>query len=235
MGQANSGVESSTVSQASEQRGDRETADRRNKARRLRSRVERFTNGVQYVNRAQFDQLVSAPSPPLVIDVREKEEIAVGTLPNAMTLGEASEFLRRYERNNHDRNNKTKCTQDLLCFCTVGLRSGIQAMRLSRQSSVSKVWNYSVMTHLWDGGELVRPDGIQWDNRVHVFSKRYQAMIPNKFEAVSFHVLTAIFRAVKQIPTFVLAILPIPNHRRHCGNAKEEHGRNRIQDTVSDA
>lgn len=222
MGQPNSGAESSTVSKASEQHGDRETADRRNKAQQLRSRVERFTNGVQYIDRAQFDQLVSAPSPPLIIDVREKEEIAVGTLPNGMTLREARELLHRYERNNHDRNNEAKCTQDVLCFCTVGFRSGIQAMRLSRQSSVGKVWNYSVMTHLWDGGELVRPDGIQWDNRVHIFSERYQAMIPNRFETVSFHVLTAISRALRQIPALVLAILPMPNHRRRCENARRE-------------
>lgn len=209
MNQTYPSTDPSVSTKAGEGREGREFQERRDRARQLRLQVARLTNDIQYIDRDQFDQLLRASSPPLIVDVREEEEIAVGTLPNAVTLRKARELVQQREQASCSTGNThSKSTQDVLCFCTVGFRSGIHALRLARHVSVRNVWNYSVMTHLWGGGVLVPPDGSQWDNRVHVYIKKYQGMMPAKFESVYFHALTAIMRAAKHIPALVLAFLP---------------------------
>lgn len=215
MDESNSGARHNSAFETESNRENDEIEGRRNRARRLHSRVAWVTRGVRYVDHGQYERLVSEPNPPLVIDVRESEEFATGTLPNAVTLRQATEFLKNQERirpNSND--NDAELLPDVLCFCTIGLRSGVHALRLKQAGLAGNIWNYSIMTHLWAGGTLVRPDRTRWDNRVHVFSKNYQSVMPEGVVAVAFPVLVAIIRFARQIPVFVLAFLACLPFRR---------------------
>lgn len=59
-----------------------------------------------------------------------------------------------------------------------------------------RVYNYSLMSHMWAGGTLTRPDGLAWDGRVHVFSPQYADFFSGDVPTAAFPWWTALRRGL---------------------------------------
>lgn len=174
--------------------------DRRRRATEVKSRVKGFLPEVRYINYSTFTSLPeSSPNQPLLlIDVREPEERAVSTLPSSIPVSEAEAKIGEAEM------ASSNLPLTLVCFCTVGLRSGMYARNLLAPERT--VYNYSVMEHIWGGGPLVRPDGSDWDGRIHAYMARYQPVLPSRYDAPVFGHATALYRAAFLVPGFLSAL-----------------------------
>lgn len=192
---------------ASPTAGSKDGEDRRDNATQVHQKVQGLFPLVQYLTYDQFVDLLepsssstSSSEKPVLIDVREDEEINTGTLPNAIPVTEA----RKQE---WDQKRK------IICFCTVGLRSGIEAERL-RQQGYIYVSNYSIMEHVWgnvgsaegEHNNLVKLDGSQWDGSIHIYSRRYEEMMPQSTKLQYFSTLTALMRGFSSVPGLISAI-----------------------------
>lgn len=200
MDSAQSVVNTTGCQQSKDEERRRGDSSRREKAKRLKSQIARLTKGVEYIDYQKFSQLMARPTPPLLVDVREPEEIAVSTLPSAITLTHARQLLHRYQQNHnytHFQNVHLHETPDVICFCTVGLRSGVTSLQIVQQGMVNNVWNYSIMSHLWEA------EGEVPFNRVHLFAKKYEQVMPSGFSYVAFPTFTALARAFALIPFFL--------------------------------
>ncbi|MBZ0113530.1 MAG: hypothetical protein K8J08_13790 [Thermoanaerobaculia bacterium] len=96
----------------------------------------------------------------VLVDVRKPEEIAVSTLPNAITKVE-------FEGRREELKDRT-----IVTFCTVGYRSAYAAKDLSEEGF--EVLNFSGSLLSWThiGGELVDPEGRP-TRRLHVYGRRW--------------------------------------------------------------
>ncbi len=98
----------------------------------------------------------------------------------------------------------------IVCFCTVGLRSGAYATGLLSRFGLRGVRNYSMLRHVWDGRSLVArigPGKWQGSTNLHMFSAKYASMAPPEVTTVVFSAPVALTRALAYVPSFVRAFL----------------------------
>lgn len=170
-------------------------AERRRQAAELKERIEGMFPQMKYLSHDEFTALMKEHDAPLLMDVREAEEIALGTLPHAQDAETARRQLVDISCGRKRR---------VVCFCTVGLRSGIEGARL--QADGHEVWNYSVAEHLWGGNDLVRSDGTPWDRRLHVFIRRYENVMPGDLQTEAFGLAKAVIRGLPTLPGVLSAV-----------------------------
>lgn len=117
----------------------------------------------------------------VLVDAREPEELAASRIEGAVSAKEAEQLLW------DSFSNDTPTT--VVVYCTVGFRSALVARQIQKKFRHVEVRNYSVLKHLWSGGKLT-------DERVHIYSQRYDNMIPEGVETEHFSLFTAICRGV---------------------------------------
>lgn len=124
----------------------------------------------------------------ILVDVRDDEEVKVSTIVGSLRPEQVGERLEQI------RNNTPQV--EVVCFCTVGFRSGVHARQLCNKqqqhapSSLLRVHNYSILSHLWSGGSLTSP-------RVHVYTERTGTLFPRHYEQESYSVLGACWRSLR--------------------------------------
>lgn len=167
--------------------------ERRKNATCLKSKIKSFTSPVPYLSHSQFSLLRSQTSELLLIDVRESEESEVSTLEGAVSTGRAQKRLQESDNN----------MLTVVCFCTVGFRSGIHAKSLPK--TVREVYNYSVMEHIWGHGKLISPDGHE-QRRVHAYHRRYMNVMPETYEIEVFGNAKALMRGLGLFPWVISSL-----------------------------
>ncbi|HMB67696.1 MAG TPA: rhodanese-like domain-containing protein [bacterium] len=110
-----------------------------------------------------------AAARPVLVDVRPEDERAVSTIPGAIALDdlEASGDAYRGHR--------------IVCFCTVGYRSGRAAAELRRDGWDAANLAGSLLAWVDEGGPLVDANGPT--RRVHVYGERW-SLLPSGYEPV---------------------------------------------------
>lgn len=200
---------------------------RHQRAATLRARVERLVPTVPYLTYDAFCALTAARPDVLLIDTRESEEVAVSTLPHSQPLqharrslphspddvegvqGDDSENARHNVENEESEGADSQSwrTRPIVCFCTVGLRSGIEAGRL-RSRGFAGARNYSLMEHVWGGGDVVRHGHDGSDavvHAVHVYEARYADVMPQRMRTEAFGPLAALLRGIPTLPGLLTA------------------------------
>lgn len=113
---------------------------------------------------------VDSDSPPILVDARHPNEIAVSRIPGALTRKEfearAEEFRER----------------PIVAYCTIGYRSSRYARSLRKQGFDAHNLRGSILAWLHDGGEVVDADGNPV-RRVHVYGSRWD-LAPEGYETV---------------------------------------------------
>jgi rhodanese-related sulfurtransferase len=112
----------------------------------------------------------------LLCDVRTDAEFAVSTLPGARLRAELEADLTA-ARGDAD--------TTVVCFCTIGARSGAATLALRRQGINALNLRGSVLAWTHAGGELVEPATGQPTRRVHTYAADWSLQAPG-YEAVVF-------------------------------------------------
>lgn len=169
---------------------------RETRIQQTRLQVERLFPQVNNLSYRQFVELTDNKSEdaPLLIDVRETEEHYTGTLQGGRLVRDARKEL----------SETPQVKRNIVCFCTVGLRSGIEAQKLMDDGHT--VFNYCIMTHLDNGGVLVKPDGQPWDQRVHSYSQSHAGLFPDRYTVKWFGGITAVVRSMRSAPGVLSAL-----------------------------
>ena len=115
---------------------------------------------VRETSALEVKQRLSSGDPIVLIDVRPENERSVSIIPGAISLDE-------FNSHREDYRDKTAIT-----YCTVGVRSGIEASKLRREGVEVENMQGSILGWTLLGGELVRPDGTP-TKQVHVYGKRW--------------------------------------------------------------
>ena len=106
----------------------------------------------------------------VVVDVRSEKEFDVSVIPGAITKPQFEKDAASYR------------DKLVICYCTVGWRSGIYAKQMADKGFEVKNYKGSILAWVNAGLPLVTLDG-QPTNRVHTYSDRYQ--IPATYEKVT--------------------------------------------------
>lgn len=180
------------------------TEDGKIRAIRYETQMTRLFPSVPFCSQERFDELQHDHKSLLIVDVREPEEREVSTIEGSKTVQEAEAILSSMKKDEQQSTN-------LLCFCTVGARSGAYATSLHRRPLLrGRVHNYSLLSHVWAERPLVTcaQDGrCIITRRVHTFSRRFANDLPHIYHPTMFTSPTALVRAIKYIPSFVNALL----------------------------
>lgn len=170
-------------------------SEREARIQQTRLQVERLFPQVNNLSYRQFVELTDNKSEdaPLLIDVRETEEHDTGTLEGGRLVRDVRKEL-----------SETPQVKNIVCFCTVGLRSAIEAQRLMDDGHT--VFNYCIMTHLDNGGVLVKPDGQPWDQCVHSYSQSHAGLFDDRYTVKWFGGITAAVRAMRSAPGVLSAL-----------------------------
>jgi len=109
----------------------------------------------------------------ILVDVRPEVERSVSTIGGAVTLDELDK-LDRWKGGE----------RKVVCFCTVGYRSGKETKRLLSDHPSAKVYNMrgSLLAWLFEQQRVVDGDNRE-TNRVHTYNRTF-AVVPNGIEAV---------------------------------------------------
>lgn len=168
--------------------------------------VQALFPNVEYLTYEKYNDIMSEQSSDassvLVVDVREREEMQTATLEHAINLKDLNERLKKVP---------DKTEQKIVCFCTVGVRSGIQAERL-RQQGCTQIWNYSVMVHAWGNvnnnsidNAFVQQGNKKWDGHIHVYAKKYENLMPPSLKTKYFTNWSALTKGLPSLPGILSA------------------------------
>jgi len=125
---------------------------------------------VSHLTAEELAAMLRHGSPPVLVDVRSEGEYRVSTIPGSIRLAGVAE--------------KAEQGATLVCFCTVGMRSSLEARMLASRHPTCKVYSMDgVLTWLHAGGELSDPRTGQPTNKLHVFSRQFARMLPKEAEA----------------------------------------------------
>ncbi|PXF42089.1 hypothetical protein BWQ96_08195 [Gracilariopsis chorda] len=171
------------------------SGERRRGATQLKTRVKILTSPIPYLSYSRFSDLHTKTVPLVLIDVREHEENSLSTLPSAVHSSQAMQLIEQLQQRGNEFN--------VVCFCTVGFRSGLFAKSLV--PNVQNVFNYSIMEHLWGGGTLVSPRGEQ-QPRVHVYHRNYMSVFPERYQMEVFGNMKALMRGFGHLPGIISAL-----------------------------
>lgn len=152
----------------------------RGRANALDARVAALTHGVPFLSAAEFAAIVADPARRVVVvDAREAEEFAVSRIRGAVRGSDAVDAAG----------------VDIVVYCTVGVRSGIVARGMRGGATV---WNYSLLRHVWGGGEMEGRGG-------HSFVRKYAALFPEGWAVEWFGVRVAACRGLSWVPAIFAA------------------------------
>ena len=167
----------------------------------MKQKVRAVIPNIPYLSAEQFTALESKKQehPLFLIDVRTSEENAVSTIQGAVSYSKARDTLKQMKTSGSEN------APHVICFCTVGLRSGLYARQIKQQGY--KVSNYSIMEHLNGDGQLVKDDGTTWQREVHSYDNTHRAFFPSDCQFESFSTPVALFRALQYIPSFLSALV----------------------------
>ena len=107
----------------------------------------------------------------VLVDVREPRELAVSTIPGALTRDEFE--ARKAEL-------KAKGAT-IVPYCTIGYRSGLYTEELREQGFEAKNLEGSLLSWTWAGGPLVHDD--EPTKRVHVYGPQWN-LVAEGYEGV---------------------------------------------------
>jgi len=106
----------------------------------------------------------------VIVDARADEEMAVSTIPGAITMDELSSALKLYRGTS------------ILIYCTVGCRSGDAAESLMADGyQTHNLWG-GVIAWALQGKPFINSDGEE-TYQVHVFDEKWD-VIPPPYETV---------------------------------------------------
>ena len=124
--------------------------------------------GVHHLTPDELQALVKA-RPVALVDVRAKEEYEVSTIPGSVHI---SEF-------------NPPQGASIVCFCTVGMRSSLHALRFAREKR--EVYSMDgIITWAHMKGPLVEPATGTPTDKIHVFSPTFAPMVPRDATHVVF-------------------------------------------------
>lgn len=121
-------------------------------------------------------ELQAMQPPPVLCDVRTPAEWAVSTLPGALRREELELDLEPY---------RGADAPAVVCFCTIGARSGAAALALRARGVNALNLRGSLLAWTHAGGQLVEPATGQPTRRVHTYSAEWALQAPG-YEAVAF-------------------------------------------------
>ena len=173
---------------------------RRERALRTKRKVVDLFPDVPFLTHDGFRQKSeSDASNPLIVDCRESAEREVSTIPGAISMSEAETRLA-----STDTPQVNEAPLQIICYCTIGLRSGLYARTLKAPGR--DVSNYSIIQHVWGGGNLSKSDDDEGPvEEVHIFHSSYKGEIPTQYRHESFGHLTALRLVVPLGPSIVKA------------------------------
>jgi len=124
---------------------------------------------VSHLTAAELDAMLRSESPPIIIDVRSRGEWNVSTIPGAIRLPGVDVVATR--------------GRTLVCFCTVGMRSSLEARMLAKRHPECRVFSMDgVLCWSHHSGTLAIPGTSQPTGKLHVFSKQFAQMLPAEAE-----------------------------------------------------
>jgi rhodanese-related sulfurtransferase len=125
---------------------------------------------VSHLTAEELKEMLRGDSTIVLVDVRSEGEYRVSTIPGSIRLAGVAE--------------KAEQGATLVCFCTVGMRSSLEARILASRYPNCKVFSMDgVLTWSHAGGELCDPETGQPTNKLHVFSRKFSRMLPKEAEA----------------------------------------------------
>ncbi len=107
--------------------------------------------------------------PPVLVDCRSAAEYAASTIPGSIRPNDIDPVA----------------TGAIVCFCTVGMRSSLEAQRL-RSMGRNAFSMDGILAWLHAGGEICVPSSGEPTRRVHVFSRQLVRCLPPDVEPVWF-------------------------------------------------
>lgn len=105
----------------------------------------------------------------VVLDVRPPAERAVSMIPGAVTPEQLEDNPEQFR------------DQRIVCYCTIGYRSGRYAQQLRREGWAAENLAGSLLAWVQEGGPLV--DAAGPTRRVHVYGEKWN-LLPPGYEAV---------------------------------------------------
>lgn len=147
------------------------------------------------VSAKEMDAQIAAGA--LVVDVRDDAERSVGSVAGSVSLTEARTRIAALPAT-------SRADIPVVCYCTVGLRSGAAAVVLANEFGLRRVVNYSVIKHVRSGRSLFT-NGRE-TNAVHIFTDAYAALAPPSLRSTSFHPVIAVVRAAAWLPAVLRAL-----------------------------
>lgn len=139
----------------------------------LDSTIAKFDHefeGVPHLKPTELKFFVREKRDIVLIDAREPAERNVSTLPDAITI---EEFERQP--------NRLKDRQ-VIVYCTVGYRSGIETKRLISEGINALNLRGGIIGWCKQNGKLVDPDGNS-TRKVHTYGQEWD-FVPERYEAV---------------------------------------------------
>jgi len=115
---------------------------------------------------------LAAPNPPLLIDCRAPEEFRISHIPGALNLTSVEDI----------RGATTKPDQEIIVYCSVGVRSSGLAEALN-QAGFAKASNLKGSIFQWanEGRELHTRAGVKTTD-VHPFNSRWGMLLKGRAE-----------------------------------------------------
>lgn len=112
--------------------------------------------------------------PPVLVDCRTDAERLVSTIPGAVSQQSLLDSLAvgtETKKGSPPPTLAGRAHPRIVCFCTVGMRSGLFAKRLLRDHPELDVFNMdgALVAWLHQGGQVVTPEGVP-TTTVHTFS-----------------------------------------------------------------
>lgn len=163
--------------------------ERRERALQTKRKVTRLVPDIPFMTHDDFRNFLQSEEPnQVIIDCREPEERKVSTIPSALSISDAEHKIQELQRQVGDAGSERL---NVVCYCTIGLRSGFHARTMVAPGR--SVHNYSIIEHIWGGGDLVDKDNQPCDDEVHVFHSIYKQDIPERCKPETFSHLKALW------------------------------------------
>ena len=125
---------------------------------------------VETISTAELAAVLVGDRPPLLLDVRAPEEFEVSHIPGAMNFPPGSPVT-----------DVIRNAQAVVVYCSVGVRSGFEAVRLAPESE--RVYNLDGAVFRWarEGRPLVNRSGPT--GRVHPYDALWGRLLPPELRA----------------------------------------------------
>ena len=134
----------------------------------LNREIRQTFPSVQHVSTDELARRLVDDRPPILLDIREREEFAVSSLPNARLATTAADALALIEGIPRDR--------AIVVYCSVGYRSADVARQLMA-AGFSEVYNLEGSIFAWanEGRSIVR--GNEVVGEVHPFNRKWGQLL----------------------------------------------------------